>query len=77
MKVVEDRFPKDDGKILVTCIGISSGIGRLISGPISDFKKVDRIVIQQVYYIIILVFFHYKIILNKYIKKKTINCNNG
>lgn len=52
MKVVEDRFPNDDGKILVTCIGISSGIGRLIAGPISDFKNVDRIVMQQVYKII-------------------------
>ncbi|VVC31285.1 Hypothetical protein CINCED_3A014625 [Cinara cedri] len=48
VKVVEDRFPSADGKILVTCIGISSGIGRLISGPISDCKRVDRIIMQQV-----------------------------
>lgn len=48
MKVVEDRFPNNDGKILVLCIGISSGIGRLIAGPISDFKSVNRIVMQQV-----------------------------
>lgn len=48
MKAVEDRFPNNDGKILVMCIGISSGIGRLIAGPISDFKNVNRIVMQQV-----------------------------
>lgn len=52
VKFVDDRFPKDDGKILVTCIGISSGIGRLISGPISDYKGINRIVMQQVYWII-------------------------
>jgi len=46
--MVEDRFPDNDGKILVLSIGISSGIGRLISGPISDCKKVNRIVMQQV-----------------------------
>lgn len=48
VKVVEDRFPNTDGKILVTCIGVSSGIGRLISGPISDYKGVDRIIMQQI-----------------------------
>ncbi|XP_029346887.1 solute carrier family 16, member 10 isoform X1 [Acyrthosiphon pisum] len=47
VKFVDDRFPQNDGKILVTCIGISSGIGRLISGPISDYKGVNRIVMQQ------------------------------
>lgn len=48
MKVVEDLFPANDGKILVTCIGISSGIGRLASGIISDCKGVNRIIMQQV-----------------------------
>jgi len=49
VKFVDDRFPQNDGKILITCIGVSSGIGRLISGPISDCKGVSRIVMQQVY----------------------------
>ncbi|XP_025416090.1 monocarboxylate transporter 10 [Sipha flava] len=48
VKVVEDLFPQNDGKMLVTCIGISSGIGRLIAGPISDCKQVNRIIMQQI-----------------------------
>ncbi|XP_050429209.1 monocarboxylate transporter 10 [Adelges cooleyi] len=48
VKFVEDKFPQSDGKILVTCIGISSGLGRLIAGPISDLKGANRIVMQQV-----------------------------
>jgi hypothetical protein len=52
--------------MLVTCIGISSGIGRLIAGPISDCKQVNRIIMQQVYeknhsniIVEILIFFKY------------------
>lgn len=36
------------GEILVMVIGIFSLIGRLISGPLSDFLHIDRIVLQQI-----------------------------
>lgn len=36
------------GEILVMVIGIFSLIGRLISGPVSDFLHVDRIILQQI-----------------------------
>lgn len=71
MKVVDDLFPQNDGKILVTCIGISSGIGRLIAGPISDCKQVNRIIMQQVYEIIIyevLMFLKYTLAYNLFLQ---------
>lgn len=46
---VKHNFPKDvDGKIPVMCIGITSGLGRLIFGYIADLPKVNRILLQQV-----------------------------
>ncbi|XP_050534692.1 monocarboxylate transporter 10 isoform X2 [Daktulosphaira vitifoliae] len=53
VEFVKSKFPGSDGKILVTCIGISSGIGRLVSGPISDLKKANRIMMQQISLIVI------------------------
>ncbi|CAB3371550.1 Hypothetical predicted protein [Cloeon dipterum] len=48
VKFVEERFPTEDGKILIMCIGLTSGLGRLIFGKIGDLPRVDRILLQQV-----------------------------
>jgi MFS transporter, MCT family, solute carrier family 16 (monocarboxylic acid transporters), member 10 len=45
---VSINFPNDDGKILVMCIGLTSGVGRIIFGKIADLPKVNRIMLQQV-----------------------------
>jgi MCP family monocarboxylic acid transporter-like MFS transporter 10 len=48
LKLVEDNFKNGDGKVLVMCLGITSGLGRLIFGKIADIPKVNRIFLQQV-----------------------------
>jgi MCP family monocarboxylic acid transporter-like MFS transporter 10 len=48
LKLVEDNFKDGDGKVLVMCLGITSGLGRLIFGKIADIPKVNRIFLQQV-----------------------------
>lgn len=46
---VKTTFPGPvDVKFPVLCIGITSGIGRLIFGYIADFPQVNRILLQQV-----------------------------
>ncbi|XP_036150801.1 monocarboxylate transporter 10-like [Monomorium pharaonis] len=40
-------FKDADSKLPVMCIGITSGIGRLIFGYIADLPKVNRIFLQQ------------------------------
>ena len=40
--------PSYNGESLITCIAATSGIGRLIFGKVSDFKRVNRIFLQQV-----------------------------
>lgn len=42
-----------DGKLPVLCIGIASGIGRLVFGFVGDVKGVDKIVLQQVAFLAI------------------------
>ncbi|XP_068082874.1 monocarboxylate transporter 10 isoform X2 [Anabrus simplex] len=51
VKFVELNFPQNDGKNLVMCLGITSGIGRLIFGKIADIPQVDRILLQQISFI--------------------------
>lgn len=48
MKFVSINFPHNDGKILVMCIGVTSGIGRIFFGKIADLPGVDSILLQQV-----------------------------
>lgn len=50
-KFVQVTFPESDGKLPVVCIGITSGLGRLIFGYIADHPKVDRILLQQMSFI--------------------------
>ncbi|KAK9732088.1 Major Facilitator Superfamily [Popillia japonica] len=51
---VEKHFVKGtDAKLPILCIGITSGLGRLIFGYIADKPKVDRILLQQVSFLVI------------------------
>ncbi|KAK9303048.1 hypothetical protein QLX08_005153 [Tetragonisca angustula] len=47
-KFVETVFKDSDGKLPIMCIGITSGIGRLLFGYIADLPKVNRILLQQI-----------------------------
>ncbi|KAK2710735.1 monocarboxylate transporter 10-like [Artemia franciscana] len=40
--------PDSDAKLLMTCIGFMSGIGRLIFGKMADHPKVNRLLLQQI-----------------------------
>lgn len=48
MKHVEERFGADTNKeVLLMCIGITSGIGRLIFGHVADYVKgVNKVFLQ-------------------------------
>lgn len=52
-KFVQINFPDSDGKLPVVCIGITSGIGRLLFGYIADLPRIDRILLQQVSFVVI------------------------
>ncbi|XP_017764486.1 PREDICTED: monocarboxylate transporter 10 [Eufriesea mexicana] len=47
-KFVETVFKDADGKLPIMCIGITSGIGRLLFGYIADLPRVNRILLQQI-----------------------------
>lgn len=47
MKFVETAFPGSDVNLPVMCIGVTSGIGRLIFGVIADMPGVNRMYLQQ------------------------------
>ncbi|XP_060814939.1 monocarboxylate transporter 10 isoform X2 [Bombus pascuorum] len=47
-KFVETVFKGSDKKLPIMCIGITSGIGRLVFGYIADLPKVNRILLQQI-----------------------------
>lgn len=47
MKFVETKFPSNDVNLPVMCIGVTSGIGRLIFGVIADMPGVNRMYLQQ------------------------------
>jgi MFS transporter, MCT family, solute carrier family 16 (monocarboxylic acid transporters), member 10 len=47
-KFIEEKFPKDNKNLPLMCIGITSGIGRLIFGWISDLPNINRILLQQI-----------------------------
>ncbi|XP_063234234.1 monocarboxylate transporter 10 [Bacillus rossius redtenbacheri] len=53
VEFVKLKFPESDGKLLVMCIGVTSGVGRLIFGKIADIPKVNRIFLQQISFALI------------------------
>lgn len=48
VKHASDILPGSNNELLVTCIGATSGIGRLVFGQISDIQSVNPIVLQQI-----------------------------
>lgn len=46
-KFVEDVFPENDKNLPIMCIGITSGLGRLMFGFIADLPGINRIYLQQ------------------------------
>ncbi|XP_015784142.1 monocarboxylate transporter 10 [Tetranychus urticae] len=48
VKHASDILPGSNGELLVTCIGATSGIGRLVFGQISDIQSVNPVVLQQI-----------------------------
>lgn len=47
-KFISEKFPEENKNWPLMCIGITSGIGRLLFGWISDLKGVNRILLQQI-----------------------------
>ncbi len=50
---MKDILPDHSGSTLVTCIGVTSGLGRLIFGKVADTPCVNRIFLQQISFILI------------------------
>lgn len=48
---VKDTTPGKNGRLLVTCIAVTSGIGKLIFGKIADLPRVNRIFLQQISFV--------------------------
>lgn len=48
VKYVNKTLPTENGNILVTCMGATSGVGRLVFGKLADFPWVNRIFLQQI-----------------------------
>lgn len=52
-KFVKDSFPGEGENLPVMCLGITSGIGRIVFGFIADIPKVNRILLQQLSFVLI------------------------
>lgn len=52
VKYVNETYPEEDGNWPIMCIGLTSGIGRLFFGYIADYKWVNRILLQQMSFVI-------------------------
>lgn len=50
---VENTFPGSDKTLPIMCIGLTSGLGRLFFGYVADYKCVDRILLQQMSFILL------------------------
>ncbi|KRT80483.1 membrane transporter [Oryctes borbonicus] len=51
---VQMNFPKGtDAKLPILCIGITSGLGRLLFGYVADNPKVNRVFLQQISFVVI------------------------
>ncbi|XP_046550192.1 monocarboxylate transporter 10-like [Haliotis rubra] len=53
VKHTSDRFPSYDGSLLVMCMSITSGVGRIVFGKVADFSWVNRIRMQQFAFLIL------------------------
>lgn len=52
-KFVKVTFPDQNENHPIVCIGIASGIGRILFGTIADMKGVNRIYLQQLSFVIL------------------------
>ncbi|XP_067128798.1 monocarboxylate transporter 10-like [Centruroides vittatus] len=50
---VKDVLPNANGSILVMCIGLTSGLGRIIVGKVADHPRINRICLQQISFLCI------------------------
>lgn len=69
---VSQTYPKENQNWPIMCIGLTSGVGRLIFGYIADRKGVNRILLQQISFML-LGLFTIAIPLVEYIKVPFIN----
>lgn len=54
LNFVEENFEEGtDTKLPIMCIGVTSGLGRLIFGYVADLPKVNRIYLQQLSFLVI------------------------
>lgn len=51
-KYVSIAYPEENESFPIMCIGITSGIGRIIFGFIADLKGVNRIYLQQISFVV-------------------------
>lgn len=51
-KFVSITYPDENESFPIMCIGITSGIGRIVFGFIADFKGVNRIYLQQISFLV-------------------------
>ena len=52
VKHTNDVFPEENGSFLITCTQITSAIGRLVFGKIADLPFMNRLVMQQVAFVV-------------------------
>lgn len=53
IKHTETKFPNSNPEILLMCIGITTGVSRLVSGRIADYPRVNRIRMQQLSFLVL------------------------
>lgn len=47
-KFITEKFPNNNTNLPLVCIGVTSGVGRIVFGMISDLPRVNRIFLQQI-----------------------------
>lgn len=52
-KYVTDKYPGYNENSPIMCIGITSGLGRLVFGYLADYKGINRIALQQFAFVMI------------------------
>uniref|UniRef100_A0A8W8JER5 Monocarboxylate transporter 10 n=1 Tax=Magallana gigas TaxID=29159 RepID=A0A8W8JER5_MAGGI len=52
VKHSQDVFPGSNAFILITCMQVTSGVGRLVFGKIADFQFVNRVYMQQCAFVV-------------------------
>ncbi|XP_048771101.2 monocarboxylate transporter 10-like [Ostrea edulis] len=52
VKHTQDNFPTSNAFILITCMQVTSGVGRLLFGKLADLEWVNRIYMQQTAFVV-------------------------